>query len=67
MFNTNVEGIHGSWYLFSGSESPGLVISSHPTGDSVPTPSGRVPGFRMLEPGDASPLRCSPRLRFRRR
>ena len=49
----------GSWYLFFDSESPDLVISSHPVGDSVPTPSGRVPGFRMLEiggpPGRACP------------
>jgi hypothetical protein len=33
-----------------------LVISSHPAGASVPIPSGRVPGFRMLENGGSTKL-----------
>jgi hypothetical protein len=28
------------------------VISSHPAGDSVPTSSGRVPGFKLLRNGE---------------
>jgi hypothetical protein len=58
-----MQKVYGSWYLFSDSESAKADKSPGP----VRLVLWRAGHFRMLEPGEPSPLRCSPRFRFRLR